>query len=87
MRETHDAMSLPLLARPGSVIAVGRHDDRPDYDYGDDVTLQVYELAEGQSASVAIPSLTGDVASTFEVRREDDTIVVERRGGGPGLAA
>jgi alpha-D-xyloside xylohydrolase len=80
VRETHDALSLPLLVRPGSIIAVGRQDDRPDYDYGDGVTLQVYELAEGQAAAVAIPSLAGDAASAFEVRREGSTIVVELRG-------
>jgi alpha-D-xyloside xylohydrolase len=80
VREMHDAMSLPLLVRPGSVITLGHRDDRPDYDYGDGATLEVYELAEGHAAAVAIPSLTGDVATTFEVRRVGGTIVIERRG-------
>jgi alpha-D-xyloside xylohydrolase len=79
-REAHDAMSLPLLVRPGSVVAVGGRDDRPDYDFGEGVTLQVYELAEGQAVSVTIPSLAGEVATTFEVRREGGAISVERRG-------
>jgi alpha-D-xyloside xylohydrolase len=66
--------------RPNSVIAAGSRDDRPDYDYGDGVTLQVYELADGERAAAVIPSLTGDVDATFEVRREEHTITVEPHG-------
>ncbi|MBN1810347.1 MAG: alpha-xylosidase [Anaerolineae bacterium] len=79
-RESHDFTSLPLMVRPNSVIAAGSRDDRPDYDYGDGVTLQVYELADGERAAAVIPSLTGDVDATFEVRREEHTITVEPHG-------
>ena len=56
-RETYDFLSLPLLVRPNSIIAMGSHDDRPDYDYNDGVTLQVYELANGAQASATLYSL------------------------------
>jgi alpha-D-xyloside xylohydrolase len=79
-RETHDFMSLPLMVRPNSVIAVGSRDDRPDYEYGAGVTLQVYELADGGRATAVVPSVTGGVDVTFEVRREEHTITVEKRG-------
>jgi alpha-D-xyloside xylohydrolase len=79
-REQHDFMSLPLLARPNSVIAVGSRADRPDYDYGDGVTLHVYELADGARAAATIPSTTGDESATFEVRREDRSLTVTLRG-------
>jgi alpha-D-xyloside xylohydrolase len=80
VRETHDFMSLPLMVRPNSAIAIGKHEDRPDYDYGEGVTLQVYELEDGKHASVEIPSVTGEIQTTFEVRREGRTINVERHG-------
>jgi alpha-D-xyloside xylohydrolase len=80
VRETHDFTSLPLMVRPNSVIPVGSCHDRPDYGYGDGVTLQVYELADGAHASATIPSPTGGVEASFELRCEDDIIVVERRG-------
>jgi len=79
-RETHDFMSLPLMVRPGSVIAVGGREDRPDYTYGDGVTLRVYELADGERATAIIPSAAGGVEATFEVRREKHTISVEWQG-------
>jgi alpha-D-xyloside xylohydrolase len=78
--ETHDFMSLPLMVRPNSVIAIGKHEDRPDYDYGEGVTLQVYELEDGKHASVAISSVTGEIQTTFEMRREGRKINVERHG-------
>ncbi len=78
--ETHDFMSLPLMVRPNSVIAVGSNVERPDYDYGEGVTLQVYALEDGKGASVAIPSVTGEIETTFEVRREGRKINVKRHG-------
>jgi alpha-D-xyloside xylohydrolase len=80
LRETHDMLSIPLLVRPNTVIAVGSRHDRPDYDYGDGVTLQVYQLADGQRASATIPTTAGSVAATFTLRREGDTLAVERQG-------
>jgi alpha-D-xyloside xylohydrolase len=79
-KEKHDFLSLPLLARPNTIIPVGKHDDRPDYDYADGVTLQVYELAEGRHAPVAIRSMTGEVDVTFEVSRSGKTITITRQG-------
>lgn len=31
--ETHSALSMPILVRPGSELRLGTRDDRPDYDY------------------------------------------------------
>jgi alpha-D-xyloside xylohydrolase len=37
VRETHDYLSLPLLARANAVIPVGANEQQPDYDYADGV--------------------------------------------------
>jgi alpha-D-xyloside xylohydrolase len=79
LRETHDFMSLPLLARPNSIIPVGNRTDRPDYDYADGLTLQVYELAEAERI-INIPTMTGEIDQTFTLRRTGNTLEVERRG-------
>jgi alpha-D-xyloside xylohydrolase len=80
VRETHDFMSIPLMVRPNSVVAVGSREDRPDYDYGDGVILRAYELAEGSSVAAVVPSAAGDVDMTFELKREGAMITVERHG-------
>jgi alpha-D-xyloside xylohydrolase len=64
-RETHGFVTLPLLVRPGAVLAVGGRDDRPDYDYLDGLTLLTNRPVPGTAAR--IPDLTGTTAATFTV--------------------
>lgn len=66
-RETHDFLSLPLMVRPGTVLPMGKQDDRPDYDYTDGLELHVYQLAEGQTVNVKIPDLKGKLAAAYTV--------------------
>lgn len=80
VRETHDFMSLPLLVRPNSVIPIGSHTDKPDYDYSDGVTLQVYQLQDGKHANVEIPSLDGKIETRLDIKREGNVIHVKRQG-------
>ncbi len=78
--EMHDFMNLPLMVRPNTVIAIGDHQDRPDYDYSDGVTLRVYEFEDGKRVSLVIPSVKGEVEMKFEIKRENGTLTVERQG-------
>jgi alpha-D-xyloside xylohydrolase len=80
IRETHDFLSLPLLVRPNSVIAIGNHTNRPDYDYSDGITLQVYQWEDGKSASVEIPSIDGKIETRFEMRREGSDLYIQKYG-------
>ncbi|MBN1218738.1 MAG: alpha-xylosidase, partial [Anaerolineae bacterium] len=79
-RETHSFLSLPLMVRPNSIIAVGSQDNRPDYDYGHGVTLRLYALADGQQTSTIIPSPAGTLETTFDAQRKGAMITVERQG-------
>lgn len=74
-RETHGVMSLPLYVRPGSLVAFGSNDRRPDYDYTDGVTFALYELADGTVATSIVPDYrTGTPALTLTVRRDGDLL-------------
>ena len=75
-RETHDFLSLPLMVRPGTVLPMGKHDDRPDYDYTDGLELHVYQLAEGQTVTVKIPDLKGQLAATYTVTMKNGKVEV-----------
>jgi alpha-D-xyloside xylohydrolase len=79
-RETHDFMSLPLLARPNAVIPLGNLTDRPDYDFSDEVTLHILSMEDGNSSNVEIPSLDGKIETVFEIERRGDTIHIQRQG-------
>ncbi len=57
--EKHSYMTLPLLVRPNSLIAIGKDNQRPDYDFADNVTLHLYELEDGATAATSVYSLDG----------------------------
>ena len=80
VRETHGFMTLPLLVRPNSVIPIGNRTDKPDYDYSNGVTLQVYQLEEGKSTSVEIPTLDGKIETRFDIKRDGTQIRIQRQG-------
>jgi alpha-D-xyloside xylohydrolase len=79
-RRRYGIGDLPVLVRPGSVIALGARDDRPSYDYAGGVTLRLYSLPEDFAAAVEVPTPQGRPAATFTVRRTG-TVVEVRRGG------
>jgi alpha-D-xyloside xylohydrolase len=74
--EVHDVDSLPLLARPGSVVAWGAVSDGPDYDYRDDVTLEVYFAGDAGVRDVVVAGPVGQPDSTFRVTVEKGTLSV-----------
>jgi len=79
-RETHGFDSLPLLARPGSVIPFGASDEGPEYDWADGITLRVYAPADGAEVLTAIPSPDGGIAAVFRTTRTGDVVRVEAEG-------
>jgi alpha-D-xyloside xylohydrolase len=79
-REVHDFMSLPLLARPNSVIPIGRDDKHPVYKYSNEVMLHIFQLEEGKSVRVEIPSSNGKIETVFDVTRAGNDIHIQRQG-------
>jgi alpha-D-xyloside xylohydrolase len=80
VREKHGYLSLPLMARPNSIIPVGANDNRPDYDYADGVTFHVFELKDYSSASARVPTLRGDTSMLIQASREGGRIQVKAEG-------
>jgi len=80
--ERHGYMSLPVMVRPGSIIAVGNVDTRPDYDYADGVTLQVFEPQAGEIASTTVYSPTGEPELDVAMQQDGDALLVNAIGKG-----
>ncbi|MGA2639921.1 MAG: alpha-xylosidase, partial [Spirochaetia bacterium] len=78
--ETHGYLSLPLMVRPNSIIAIGRDETRPDYDYADGATFHVFEPTDGSECSASIVSPEGREEVTLSVRREGGTLTIARHG-------
>lgn len=74
VREKHGYMSIPIMARPGSVIPVGSNSDRPDYDYAENVTFHLFELQENVEVSRVVPKTNGETSLIFRAEREGEKI-------------
>jgi len=79
-RAHHGFLSLPLFARPGSIVAFGAHDDRPDYDFADGVNLRIYELADGASAMCELFDAHGESRARVTARRSGSRVDVKWEG-------
>ena len=54
LTEKHGYLSIPLMVKENSIIAIGSRDDRPDYDYGENTELKIYALQDGTEAASVI---------------------------------
>lgn len=85
--EKHGYMSLPLLARPNSVIPFGKIDDRPDYDYADGVEFHIFELSDGACADSVIYDTNGRKGMVFKASRKGNVISMEAAAVSAGTGA
>jgi alpha-D-xyloside xylohydrolase len=81
----YDYFSLPLFVKPGTLLALGGVDSRPDYDYTDGTEFRLYDpegLSDGSSAvSCQVPDLRGRTVLTVSVTRRGKEL--EARFEGP----
>lgn len=75
-KETHDYFSLPLLVRPGSILAVGSEVNRPDYAYYEDVTLLLYLPQDDSRAQSCVTDTMGNTVMQVSAQRVGDEIRV-----------
>lgn len=73
--EKHGYLSIPLYVRENSIVAVGAKECGPVYDYADEVTFNVYALADGAEKSCIVygKAQSGDIY-------EDTKLTIARTG-------
>jgi alpha-D-xyloside xylohydrolase len=81
VRQQHDFASLPLLVRPGAVIAVGSRTDRPDYDDAVSPTFEAFRLENGERRTVRLFGAFGEERVRVEARRDGDRLSAEVSSG------
>ncbi|MED4163479.1 alpha-xylosidase [Halalkalibacterium halodurans] len=78
-KEHHDHLSIPLLVRPNSIVPIGSVDDRPDYDYTDNVAFHVFALEN--YATTSIYTVEGEEALTLSATRSTTTVTFDISDG------
>ncbi len=77
--EKHGYLSIPLMVKENSIIALGAHEDKPDYDYGNGSELRLYALQDGEKASTVVygPDRSEEIIMTAERNRNQIEISVK----------
>ena len=75
--ESHDYLSIPLMVKENSIVALGACDDKPDYDYADGVELRVYELADDKCVTKAVYDMSRNKALEIKALKSGDTITID----------
>ena len=73
-KEKYDYFGLPLYVRPNSLIAIGAVNDRPDYDYADNVELHLFELEDGKTTTAKVRNTKAELELHVEATRQDNKI-------------
>ncbi len=82
-REVHDVFSLPLYVRPNRLLAVGARDDTVAYDHADGVTVKLYALGNGCSATCTVSGAGDDEPLVVTAQRQGREILVTASGSKP----
>lgn len=77
IKEKHGYLSVPLMVKEGSVVALGAHDDKPDYDYGEGAELRVYELKDNMSVSAVVYGMNQEEEIKLTAEKKGNTITLE----------
>jgi len=79
-KETHGYLTMPLLLRPGSILAVKEGSKRADYDYCDGVKLLVYLPEDGMEAVTDVTDIHGEVKMTVCAKRTGSCVELSVEG-------
>lgn len=81
--EKHGYLSIPLMVKENSVVALGSHDDRPDYDYADGTELRIYSLKDGAEASAVIYGMDHRAALNVKAVKNGNQITIHTDAAKP----
>lgn len=80
IQEKHGYMSIPLMVKPNTIIATGSINDRPGYDYLDNVTFEIFQLEEGAGTSARVYGINGEDQMTITAKKAGNSIEVNVDG-------
>ena len=76
IRDKHDYFSLPVLAKPNSIIAYGFFEKDFEYDYLEGTDFVIYSLEDGKSASAIIYDKNAEKIFELTAKRTGECIQI-----------
>ncbi len=78
--ETVDFLHVPLLVRENSIIAVSGDETKPAWRLNDELTLHLFQLADGAEVSLRVAASDGGGTARFVCRRDAQKITLSGDG-------
>ncbi|MBP5185861.1 MAG: alpha-xylosidase [Clostridiales bacterium] len=78
--EQHGYDTMPILVRPGSIIVAGAFDEKPVYNYMENLTITLFELPEGKEVSADVYSADLKALGSVKALKQDGKITVRTQG-------
>ncbi|MGM7724428.1 alpha-xylosidase [Metabacillus sp. Hm71] len=75
--ENYDYLSLPLFIRENTILAIGHEDNRPDYDFAENVTYEIYQLKNDKPATAFVTDIDGNSRGEIKAVRQNNKIFIE----------
>ena len=79
-KQQYDYFTLPLFVRQNTILVLGSHDDRPDYDYEENPEIRIFGIQDGAAVSTEVISQTGERKFTITATRSGKTVTVHIEG-------
>jgi len=83
IKERHNYFSLPLMVRPNALLAVGAWEDKPDYDFAEDVVLHLFQLEDEAETTCQVYSQRGHLELAVSVSRSGKEYIVQGQAEKP----
>lgn len=80
--EIHDYMSIPLMVKPNTLLAVGSNAQDVVYDYGDNVTIHLINLEEDKEAATVVRDHKGNPELNIKAVYKEEVLNVVAEGTG-----
>nr|MDE7282288.1 alpha-xylosidase [Lachnospiraceae bacterium] len=77
IEKDYDYLHLPLMVKENSIVAIGAHDDGPEYDYADGAEIRIYELTEDKETESVIYDMDGKTALSISAKKINGEITIQ----------
>lgn len=75
IEEKYDYMSMPILAKNNSIIAIGNNNKKCDYEYLDNINYHIFEPSN--NIETKIYSITNTMSAIVKVKVENNSVKIE----------
>ena len=80
IKEHHDYLSIPMMVKENSLIAVGHDNTRPDYDYRENVSVLAYELTDKVQTETKVINMKREEVLAVIALKDGNTIRIKATG-------